>query len=58
MKISTFPQGLVNILVLVCLALFSQPSGLVSPVTWLLLAEMFPEKLKHNLCLLRPLLTG
>ena len=47
MKISTFPQGLVNILVLVCLALFlANHQGLVSPVTWLLLAEMFPEKVK------------
>lgn len=47
MKLSIFPQGLVNILVLVCLALFlANHQGLVSPVTWLLLAEMFPEKVK------------
>ncbi|MCT0953647.1 MFS transporter [Weissella cibaria] len=47
MNISTFPQDLVNILVLVCLALFlANHQGLVSPVTWLLLAEMFPEKVK------------
>ncbi|MDF8375707.1 sugar porter family MFS transporter [Weissella paramesenteroides] len=47
MKISTFPQGLVNILVLVCLTLFlANHQGLVSPVTWLLLAEMFPGRVK------------
>ncbi|MCH8632430.1 MULTISPECIES: MFS transporter [Lactobacillaceae] len=47
MKISTLPQDLVNILVLVCLALFlADHQGLVSPVTWLLLAEMFPGRVK------------
>lgn len=48
MKISTLlPQSLVNILVLSCLALFlANHQGLVSPVTWLLLAEMFPGRVK------------
>jgi sugar porter (SP) family MFS transporter len=47
MKLSLFSQGITNILVLLNLTLFlANHQGVVSPVTWLLLAEMFPTKVK------------
>lgn len=47
MKSSVFSQGITNALVLVSLTLFlANHQGIVSPVTWLLLAEMFPGKVK------------
>lgn len=47
MKSSVFSQGITNAFVLVSLTLFlANHQGIVSPVTWLLLAEMFPGKVK------------
>ncbi|QEA59775.1 sugar porter family MFS transporter [Leuconostoc koreense] len=47
MKSNIFSQGVTNTLVLVSLMLFlANHQGIVSPVTWLLLAEMFPGNVK------------
>ncbi|MGX6466602.1 sugar porter family MFS transporter [Leuconostoc falkenbergense] len=47
MKSTMFSQTVTNALVLVALTLFlANHQGIVSPVTWLLLAEMFPGKVK------------
>ncbi|MGO3624415.1 MAG: sugar porter family MFS transporter, partial [Leuconostoc falkenbergense] len=47
MKSTVFSQTVTNALVLIALTLFlANHQGIVSPVTWLLLAEMFPGKVK------------
>jgi len=47
MKSTMFSQTVTNALVLIALTLFlANHQGIVSPVTWLLLAEMFPGKVK------------
>ena len=47
MKTTMFSQTITNVLVLIALTLFlANHQGIVSPVTWLLLAEMFPGKVK------------
>jgi predicted MFS family arabinose efflux permease len=47
MRVDVFSQSITNILVLINLTLFlANHQGIVSPVTWLILAEMFPTKVK------------
>ncbi|MFT8757272.1 sugar porter family MFS transporter [Leuconostoc pseudomesenteroides] len=47
LKSTIFSQTVTNTLVLIALTLFlANHQGIVSPVTWLLLAEMFPGKVK------------
>ncbi|MBU7547407.1 sugar porter family MFS transporter [Leuconostoc mesenteroides] len=47
MKSTMFSQTVTNALVLIALTFFlANHQGIVSPVTWLLLAEMFPGKVK------------
>lgn len=47
MKSTMFSQTVTNALVLIALTLFlANHQGIVSPVTWLFLAEMFPGKVK------------
>lgn len=47
LKSTIFSQTVTNALVLIALTLFlANHQGIVSPVTWLLLAEMFPGKVK------------
>ncbi|MDF7638057.1 sugar porter family MFS transporter [Lactobacillus sp. ESL0791] len=47
MRSKSLPQSEINVLVLLLLALFlSTQQGIVSPVTYLLLAEIFPQHLK------------
>ncbi|MFT8406502.1 sugar porter family MFS transporter [Liquorilactobacillus nagelii] len=47
MRVDVFSQSVTNILVLINLTLFlANHQGIVSPVTWLILAEMFPTKVK------------
>lgn len=49
MKSTMFSQTVTNALVLIALTLFlANHQGIVSPVTWLLLAEMFPGKVKSQ----------
>ncbi|MDV7757538.1 sugar porter family MFS transporter [Liquorilactobacillus mali] len=50
MKTALFSQLFTNILVLAFLALFlACHQGIVSPVTWLILTEIFPNKIKARL---------
>ncbi|MFT9005099.1 MAG: sugar porter family MFS transporter [Liquorilactobacillus hordei] len=50
MKVALFSQLITNALVLVFLALFlACHQGIVSPVTWLILTEIFPNKIKARL---------
>ena len=48
MKTSPLAASMNNILVLIILSFFlATQQGLVSPTTWLLLSEMFPQQLKQ-----------
>ncbi|KRN30688.1 sugar porter family MFS transporter [Liquorilactobacillus mali] len=50
MKTALFSQMVTNVLVLVFLALFlACHQGIVSPVTWLILTEIFPNRIKARL---------
>ncbi|WP_143808719.1 MFS transporter, partial [Oenococcus oeni] len=47
LRLSLFTQTITNALVLIFLALFlASHQGIVSPVTWLIMSEMFPGKIK------------
>lgn len=47
MKMTFLPQVMINIFILFFLAIFlATEQGLVSPVTWLLISEIFPPKIK------------
>ena len=49
MKTDMFSQTINNILVLIILAIFlAIQQGVVSPVTWLLLSELFPQHVKST----------
>lgn len=50
LKTSFFSTEMTNILVLLTLALFlANHQGIVSPITWLLLSEIFPQRIKGKL---------
>ena len=50
MKTALFSQLITNILILLFLALFlACHQGIVSPVTWLILTEIFPNRIKSRL---------